>query len=434
LAERAGHDREDASALVTTSAFNGRAHRKPDVNRPLRIAHLADTHLGYSAYGKADPESGRNQRAVDIEFSFEAAISDILSRDVDFVLHAGDVFHHTRPSWSTLTHFVRQMRRLELAEIPAVVIAGNHDTPRLRTTGSVFGLLALALPNVRFITGYETREEPFEELGLLVHGVPHGALSNPDPPAVLPDSKWRNIVVAHGTTPGYKVQAGEQKSRPGREAGEAELRGNVLDVRLDYVALGHEHLRGPAGINAHFSGSTERTSWGDQAVQPGYALVTLGERGSVPQLEYIDLPARPMETLSPIDGAERSARELADMILSRAGALGMPDAMVRVELQNTPRPLYRETESIVRREIGSNAWYIRLTAPGDLDDPLGRDQISDLRDLQLLTLFDKFVRKQTDAGVYDAEFADRFALRGRAALETAQRKSQETTPGEGAPA
>ena len=111
--------------------------------RPLRIAHLADTHLGYSAYGKADPESGRNQRAVDIENSFAAAISDILTRDVDLVLHAGDVFHHTRPSWSTLTHFVRQMRRLEWARIPVVVIAGNHDTPRLRTTGSVFGLLAM---------------------------------------------------------------------------------------------------------------------------------------------------------------------------------------------------------------------------------------------------------------------------------------------------
>src|SRR5207249_902918 len=124
----------------------------------LRIAHLADTHLGYSAYGKADPETGRNQRAVDIERSFEAAISDILTRDVDLVLHAGDVFHHTRPSWSTLSHVVRQLRRLEQAGIPTVVIAGNHDTPRLRTTGSVYALLALALPGIAFVFGYEPEE------------------------------------------------------------------------------------------------------------------------------------------------------------------------------------------------------------------------------------------------------------------------------------
>jgi hypothetical protein len=72
-----------------------------------------------------------------------------------------------------------------------------------------------------------------------------------------------------------------------------------------------------------------------------------------------------------LDGAERTARDLADMILARAGALGMPHAMVRIELQNTPRPLFRETEAIVRREIGASAWHIRLTAPGDLLDPLG---------------------------------------------------------------
>jgi DNA repair exonuclease SbcCD nuclease subunit len=151
---------------------NGRADES--TARPLRIAHLADTHLGYSAYGRADPETGRNQRAVDIERSFEAAITDILAHGVDLVVHAGDVFHHTRPSWSTLAHFVRQMRRLELAGLPVVVIAGNHDTPRLRTTGSVFGLLALALPGVEFITGYETGSRLFGELGVRVHGIPMG--------------------------------------------------------------------------------------------------------------------------------------------------------------------------------------------------------------------------------------------------------------------
>ena len=391
--------------------------------RALRIAHLADTHLGYSAYGKADPESGRNQRAVDIETSFAAAIGDILTREVDLVVHAGDAFHHTRPSWSTLTHFVRQMRRLQDANIPTVVIAGNHDTPRLRTTGSVYGLLALALPGVRFISGYETEEAPFPQLEVLVHGIPHGALTNPDPPAVLLHNAWRNVAVTHGVAPGVEFRAG-------REAGEALLRGNVLDARFDYVALGHIHLRQSAGINAHYSGSTERTSWGDEPAEPGYALVTLTERGGVPQVEYIDVPVRPMETLTPIDGKDRTARDLADMILSRAGALGLPEAMVRVELKNTPRPLFRETEAIVRRETGESAWHIRLTAPGDLLDPLGRDVVSGLAELHPLALFDDFVQRQTTAGVYDDEFAALFRTRGRAALEGAMRRAQESAPSE----
>jgi DNA repair protein SbcD/Mre11 len=390
--------------------------------RPLRIAHLADTHLGYSAYGKADPESGRNQRAVDIERSLAAAIDDILSREVDLVVHAGDVFHHTRPSWSTLSHFVRQMRRVERAGLPAVVIAGNHDTPRLRTTGSVYALLALALPEIEFVFGYETEERVFDRLGLMVHAVPHGALTNPDPPAILADSSRRNVVVAHGRVPGYGA-------RPRREPGEEDLKGNILDAEYDYVALGHEHLRGPAGTNAWYSGSTERTSWGDEDATPGYALVTLG--GDLPRVEFVDLPARPMETLSPLDGEGKSARELADAILRRAGALDMPEAMVRVELRNTPRPLFRETDAIVRRESADVCWHIRLTAPGDLLDPLGREAVSGLADLHPLALFDQFVGQKVAAEQYDDAFADRFRVRSRAALEAAIARAQEASAVEG---
>ncbi len=393
--------------------------------RQLRVAHLADTHLGYSAFGKADPESGRNQRAVDIENAFQAAVSDILSRNVDLVLHAGDVFHHTRPSWSTMTHFLVQMRRFESAGIPVVVIAGNHDTPRMRATGSVYDFLKHALPGIRFMAGYDTDVGSYPELGVVVHGVPHGALTNPDPPTLLPDERWRNIVMAHGVA-GGALFAG------GHEPGEVEIKGNILQAEFDYVALGHIHLRQTVGINAYYSGSTERTSWGDQPAQPGYALVTLGDRGSVPHVEYIDLPARPMESLYPIDGAERTARDLADTILQRAAALEKPDAMVRVELQNTPRPVFREVDRLVRRELNDFAWYIRLTAPGEALDPMGREAASSLADLHPLTMFETFVQEKEAIGEYDAAFASSFRARGKQAIEAAIARMHESSASEGA--
>lgn len=396
-----------------------------NTNRPLRIAHLADTHLGYSAFGKVDPESGRNQRAVDIEQSFQAAVSDILSRNVDLVLHAGDVFHHTRPSWSTMTHFLVEMRRFESAGIPVVVIAGNHDTPRMRATGSVYDFLKHALPGIRFMAGYDTDAIALPKLGVVVHGVPHGALTNPDPPLLLPDEHLRNVVMAHGV-------AGGALFTGGHEPGEVEIKGNILQSDYDYVALGHIHLRQNVGINAYYSGSTERTSWGDQPVQPGYALVSLGDRGAVPVVEYVDIPARPMETLFPIDGSERTARVLADTILQRAAALDRPEAMVRVELQNTPRPVFRETDRLVRRELNDLAWYIRLTAPGEALDPLGRDAANSLADLHPLTMFEAFVQEKEALGAYDSAFASAFRAKGRQAIESAITRVQETTSGDGA--
>ena len=379
--------------------------------RPLRIAHLADTHLGYRALGRADPATGRNQRAVDIERAFEAAIDDLLRREVDLVVHAGDVFHHTRPSWSTLRCFVRVMRRIEAAGIPCVVIGGNHDTPRLRQTGSVFSLLELALPSVTFIAGYQVEEARLDGLELTLHAVPHGALTNPDPPLVLPEPGRRNVLVTHGLAPGVKL-------RGQHEPGEERLSGSLLGLDFDYVALGHYHVWGDQGRNAWYSGSTERIGWGDEPVTPGYLIVTLGEVGDPPAVEHIQLPARPMRTLHPIDGDCRDARELADLVLDRLQALAEPEAMVRGELQRTPRPIRREVEAILRREVGNLVWSIQVYSPADVLAGFERDPdeapLGDLR-----TLFGAFVDEQVQQQVYDPAFAAAFRARGDRALDEA---------------
>jgi DNA repair exonuclease SbcCD nuclease subunit len=383
----------------------------PEAGRPITIAHLADTHLGYRALYRADPATGRNQRAVDVEEAYAAAIADILTRDVDLVIHAGDVFHHTRPSWQAMRAFVVETRRLGEAGVPAVVIAGNHDTPRLRTSGSAFSVLALALPLVRFVAGYEPDEVDEPALNLHVCAVPHGALTNPNPPAVVPWAGWRNVLVTHGLVPGLLP-------RGGREAGEEELHPLLLDAGFDYVALGHYHVWGAQGNRAWYSGSTERTGWGDEAVNPGYNLVTLGEPGAEPVVERVSLPARPMKTLHPIAGAGRAARELAEVILDRAQALGDPTAMVRVELRETPRSVRREVEATLRREVGSTVWSLQVFSPADVLAPFGarREEASVL---DLRTLFAQFVAERSEGGEYDPAFAALFRDRGGRALEEA---------------
>jgi hypothetical protein len=139
-----------------------------------------------------------------------------------------------------------------------------------------------------------------------------------------------------------------------------------------------------------------------------------------------------METLYPIDGSERTARDLADTILQRAAALDKPDAMVRVELQNTPRPVFRETDRLVRRELEEIAWYIRLTAPGEALDPLGREAANSLADLHPLTMFETFVQEKETLGAYDVAFASAFRAKGRQAIEAAIDRVQETSSSEGA--
>ena len=158
------------------------ASQAPHLMTKLRFAHISDTHLGYRSHFKTDPATGRNQRSVDVEEAYRIAIDDILTRDVQLVIHGGDVFHHTRPTWTALSTFLLQTQRLVNAGLPVLVIGGNHDTPRLRTSGSVFSFLRHALPGVHFVCAYEQEAVHYAELGLVVHAGAAWQADRPDRP------------------------------------------------------------------------------------------------------------------------------------------------------------------------------------------------------------------------------------------------------------
>jgi len=390
--------------------------------RSIRIAHFSDTHLGYRALPKQDPVTGRNQRAVDIELAFERVVEDIVARGVDVAIHSGDVFHHTRPSWHSLGHFIRHLRRLEAADIRSLVIGGNHDTPRLRSGGSAFSLLQLVLPDVKIVAGYEDEHVVWEELNLHVNAIPHGALTNPDPAVSQTAPGKRNVLVTHGLVPGTLV--------PGpSEPGEQELSPSLLDADFDYVALGHYHIASQPRANAWYAGSTERTGWGDRDATPGYNLIELGEPGGPVNVEHIQLPARPMVDLTPVNGEGREARDIVDRMLAHLAKLDRPEAMTRVELRDTPRPVRREAESILRRESGEFVWSLTVVSPRPSmtggDGTPESEEMSDLR-----TLFAQFVAGRKGTPPYDDAFATAFLERGDRALADAVTAQAAATPDE----
>jgi len=381
---------------------------------PLRIAHLGDTHLGYHAPGR-NTADGRNQRMVDIELGFERVIDDLLTRDVDLVLHAGDVFHHTRPSWRTLAGFVRQMRRIEAARIPCVVIAGNHDTPRLRMTTSVYDLLMLALPEITFVAGYDLIPVRPPGLEVLVHAIPHGATTNPDPPMVIHEPGMLNVLLAHGLAPGLQLGGAY-------EPGEERLSAELLSPEMDYIALGHYHLHGNQGGNAWYSGSTERLGWGDEPATPGYNLVTLNGPGLPPLVEHAPIPARRMETLHRIDAQDLDARQLADLLLDRFRAMDDPEGLFRIPVSPPPRAVLREAEGLVRREIGDAVmgWSLKLLGAAGMVEP-GRETggLKPLREL-----FADFIAARAAEGQIDERFAMFMAEQGGPLLDRAIEESE----------
>ncbi len=382
--------------------------------KPLRIAHISDTHLGYRALGKTDPLTGRNQRSIDVEQAFARAIDDILERDVDLVVHSGDLFNQTRPPYAAIGAAMRQFQRLEEAGIPTVVIGGNHDTPRLRSSGSVFSLMHLVAPNIHFVGGYETKIIPFPELDLTVTAIPHGRLTEPMPPAAFPNAATRNLLITHGFVPGMEQMAH-------KEPGEEEIDETLLPPDFDYIALGHYHIRSHPRDNAWYAGSTERFGFGDARVETGYLIVELGERGSEPAVETVSTNARGMlRWRLPDEETEgKDAVQIAASILEWLREENQPEAMAMAVVFGVPRAVRRQAEQIVREESADLVWSIQVRGAGDVLAGLSRERV-DLPAIDLPQLFGLFVEKELASGNHDAAFSARFQEIGLTELKAAQ--------------
>jgi DNA repair protein SbcD/Mre11 len=301
----------------------------------MRIVHLADTHLGYRQFsGKLDPERKLNQRECDVYDVWHRAIDIAIERDVDAVIHAGDLFDSPRPTARALTEALDGFARLRDAGISVLAIAGNHSTPRFRSGGSVFEVLQ------RFgVHAAWARPQTFRVADVAFHAVPHEPDADrlrADIAAVQPDAgAAANVLILHADlnavpSPGYG------------EINVIELDQEVIaQAPFDYIAMGHLHRFQVPQRNAIYPGSLERLDFadldGDKAALEVDLAVGAGENGFVTR--HV-LPTRPMlDVPVDCDGCDpdtvlaRLETELQDATLDQA--------VVRIRLNRLQRDVYQ---------------------------------------------------------------------------------------------
>src|SRR5262245_56575981 len=163
----------------------------------MRVAAIGDAHLGRSYYPLTTDE-GVNQREFDFERSFEAAVELALAQQPDLVIWLGDIFDHPRPTNRSFRVAQRALARIREHGLPAIVISGNHDTPRLPGTGSPYSALADSFPEMHF--AHRLAYQRVELAGLVVHAVPQmltveAALEALDEAAQLRSSTATNLLI-----------------------------------------------------------------------------------------------------------------------------------------------------------------------------------------------------------------------------------------------
>jgi exonuclease SbcD len=299
----------------------------------MRIAHLADTHLGYRQLTRTD-DAGRNVREHDVYRVFEEAIERIIELNPDAVIHAGDLFDGYHPSSRALGVALDALRRLKRARIPLVVIAGNHSTPRYASVGHVFEVLE------RFGGVHAVWREPdtIDVGDLAVHAIPHHAdpkLLEQSIQAATPAEGRVNVLVLHAGLDGLaRIGTGE--------AGSVSISGGTLEAAagFDYVALGHLHAREGVRVNACYAGSLERLSFADQETRKGFIEIDLSLPVSAPErVRFHDTAPRPMATIGPIDGSLDA--DLTERIIDATAGMEIEGAILRCVLVGVDQDGYR---------------------------------------------------------------------------------------------
>ncbi len=299
----------------------------------MKIAHISDTHLGYSAYGKVDEDSGLNQRETDTYRAFEAFVDSVVDRKPDMVLHSGDLFDSVRPTNRAISVALDQLLRLTAEGIPVVVIAGNHSTPRLRETGSVFRIFD-HLEEVYPV--YRGRYESIEIGEVTVHALPHaeGELLQEGLKSMEPSPQTEfNVAMMHTGIVGLDVFRMH-------EFNEQLINSSYLKRGFDYIALGHYHGHTEVSDNACYAGSTERFSFAEVGQEKGFLWVDL-ESG---EWEFESLPTREMVDIGPIDASHMEGRAVQGKIEERLERMDLASKIVRLKVKNISSPAYQSLD------------------------------------------------------------------------------------------
>lgn len=275
----------------------------------MKIAHLADLHLGKSV--------GRYSMAEDQKYILKQIAGKAAKKEVDVVLIAGDIFDDPVPSEEAVVLLDEFLQDLRKTEIDVFLTAGEHDSGiRLEMGASLFEEMNIHItgkwkgklvctdlldrygPMHVWCLPYLTAEmvnsyieEEDQKVSNVTEAIRHAIRTA--------DIDWneRNILVAHQYVKGAVTDI--YGSAPFADQAEMEVDPSVFEG-FDYVALGHVHEPQSVGKNTvRYSGPPLNYTFSEsERFEPGFSLVFLGEKGDYRISTILLEPAHPLETFT----------------------------------------------------------------------------------------------------------------------------------------
>lgn len=363
----------------------------------IKILHLSDIHMGSGfSHGRINPETGLNTRLEDFVYTLSQCIDRAIAEPVDLVLFGGDAFPDATPPPIVQEAFAAQFRRLVDAQIPTVLLVGNHDqhsqglggaslciyrtlgvpgfvvgdrleTHHIQTRNGPIQVITLPwLTRSALLTRPETEGLSLGEVNQLLIDRLRVALEgeirrlNPEIPTVL---------LAHLMT---------DTARFGAERFLAVGRGFTVPMALltrpcfDYVALGHVHRHQILSEQPFvvYPGSIERVDFSEETEEKGFVLVEV-ERGQT-QLEFCPLSVRPFCTIR-VDVSQ--AEDPQKMLLQAIDPHSIQETVVRLIYQVRSEQLDQIDNNVVHQALSTAHTY---TIHAELVSQLARPRLPEI--------------------------------------------------------
>ncbi|MEA3497605.1 MAG: DNA repair exonuclease, partial [Campylobacterota bacterium] len=317
-------------------------------------------------------ENNINQREADFYDAFTQVVEQIKEIKPDYIIHTGDLFHRSSPSNRAITFALEQVKIIDELNIPFILIAGNHSTPRTNLSSPILKIF----DNFENIySSYSQKYKKIEFDDVVFHTLPH---MNDDSTAIEQielcensiDKSKKNIMMLHCSVGAwYMMQEFGEWVYPSDKEYIFEL--------MDYVALGHWHGFGNVGKhnNVYYSGSTERTG-SDKRNSKGYIELTLDEELDI---QYKEINLREMRSFTiDCDDFENSKNSL--------DTTNCKDTIVDVKLINLTAIQSIDIPTLSIKEIFNDAMSVSVKREFKRDS-----NESNIDDIEAVSLEDYFL-------------------------------------------
>jgi len=271
-------------------------------------------------YGRIDPKRGIHSRLIDFEKALNFCIDVAIQEKVDFFLFAGDAYKTAHPTPTHQKLLMNCLLRLHKAQIPVVLIIGNHDNPlsfgkahaldifgqiplegfyviskpqalRLETAHGPVNIVGIPWPTRNTISLNDHIHESAQDVTEYISA---GVTKIIATLAEGLDETIPAVLAGHLTVSAGIFSGSEKRAVYGTDP---LFLSSQLGIRpFDYVALGHLHrfqqVNGSAFPPIVYSGSIERVDFGERKEDKGFCLVTIHEK-EMTTYEFIKTPMRP---------------------------------------------------------------------------------------------------------------------------------------------